>query len=64
MARDSWVEKLRCPNCRKVGIARLSATDEFSWDFLVENVPQGFKVIQSENIRNFFCASCDIPAEP
>ena len=32
MDRDRWVEKLRCPNCRKAGIARLSATDEFSWE--------------------------------
>src|SRR5438132_14375364 len=37
MARDSWVENLRCPNCRKTGEAHLSATDEYSWDVRVDS---------------------------
>ena len=64
MARDSWVENLRCPNCRKTGSAQLSATDEYSWDLQVDGVPEGFKVIQLENGSNFYCSSCDSPVEP
>src|SRR5882724_2649733 len=64
MARDRWVEKLRCPNCRKAGIARLSATDEFSWEIQVDGVPEGFKVVGSESSSNFYCSSCDSPVEP
>jgi predicted RNA-binding Zn-ribbon protein involved in translation (DUF1610 family) len=63
MARDRWVEKLRCPNCRKAGIARLSATDEFSWEIQVDGVPEGFKVVGSESSSNFYCSSCDRPVE-
>ena len=64
MARDRWVEKLRCPNCRKAGIARLSTTDEFSWEIRMDGVPEGFKVVRSESSSNFYCSSCDRPVEP
>jgi len=65
MARDSWVENLRCPNCRKTGEARLSAPDEDSWDVQVDSIPEGFKVLRLENgLPNFFCVLCDIAAEP
>src|SRR6267378_1657293 len=64
MARDRWVEKLRCPNCRKAGIARLSTTDEFSWEIRMDGVPEGFKVVRSESSGNFYCSSCDRPVEP
>src|SRR5258705_2018352 len=65
MARDSWVENLRCPNCRKTGEARLSAADEDSWDVQVDSIPEGFKVLRLENgLPNFLCVLCDIAAEP
>jgi hypothetical protein len=64
MARDSWVESLRCPQCRKTGEARLSATDAYSWDVQVDGIPEGFKVIQLGNVSNFFCTLCDSPVEP
>jgi hypothetical protein len=64
MARDRWIENLRCPKCRRTGAAQVSVADEYSWDVQVDSVPEGFKIIQSEIIRNFYCASCDIPAEP
>ena len=64
MARDSWVEKLRCPNCRKTGEAQLSAADEYSWEVLVDSVPEGFKVIQSGGVSSIYCSSCDNPVEP
>ncbi len=65
MARDCWVENLKCPNCRKTGEAHLSATDEYSWDVQVDSFPEGFKVIRLENgLPYFYCVSCDTPAEP
>jgi|SRR5882672_293831 len=59
MARDCWVENLRCPHCGKTGEARLSAADAYSWDVRVDRAPEGFKLMRS----NFYCAACDIPAE-
>jgi hypothetical protein len=53
------------PYCRKTGEARLSATDEYSSDLQVDSIPEGFKVLRSENgVPNFFCVLCDIAAEP
>jgi hypothetical protein len=63
MARDCWVEVLRCPKCGKMGDAKLSAEDEYSWDFQVDGIPEGFKLVHL-NEDYFFCASCDIPVEP
>jgi hypothetical protein len=64
MARDHWVEYLRCPYCRKAGVALVSAADEYSWDVRVDSAPEGFKVIRSGDVINFYCAFCDRPAEP
>ena len=64
MARDSWVENLRCPRCRKTGAARVSTADEYSWDVQVNSVPDGFKVIRSSGVSNFYCSSCNCAAEP
>jgi hypothetical protein len=64
MARDHWVEILRCPDCRRRGYASLSSTDRLSWDVQVDSVPEGFKVIEARNGSNFYCAFCDQPVEP
>jgi hypothetical protein len=64
MARDCWVENLRCPWCRKTGIAQLSATDEYSWDVQVDGISEGFRFMQLGNVSNFFCSLCDSPVEP
>jgi hypothetical protein len=64
MARDHWVEYLRCPRCRKSGIALLSTEDKLSWILQFESIPEGFRVIQSENGSNFYCSYCDRPVEP
>jgi hypothetical protein len=64
MARDCWVEVLRCPECGKMGESKLSAADGRSWEFHVDHVPHGFKVIQTRDGSCFFCTSCDTPAEP
>ena len=62
--RDHWVETLKCRRCRTVGNAHLSTADKLSWTVEVHNVDEGFKVIQSENGSNFYCAFCDRPVEP
>src|SRR4051794_22962731 len=65
MTRDHWVENLRCPWCLQTGRAEVSAADKLSWDVEVDRTPEGFKVIHSaDNYCNFYCASCDVPAEP
>jgi hypothetical protein len=64
MARDHWVEYLRCPRCRKTGVALVSAADEYEWNVQVDSAPEGFKVIQSGEASNFYCSSCDKPVEP
>jgi len=59
---ERWTENLRCPVCRKTGAARLSQAD--GWSVHVDNLPDGFYFIQSENCSNFYCSSCDSPVEP
>src|SRR4051794_21279842 len=46
MTRDCWVELLRCPRCGKTGEAQISAKDQLSWNFRVDTIPHGFKVIR------------------
>ena len=66
MTRDCWVEVLRCPRCGKTGEAQISAKDQLSWNFRVDAIPHGFKVIRIDvaHCGYFFCASCDVPVEP
>jgi hypothetical protein len=64
MARDHWVEHLRCRRCRKSGIALLSTEDKLSWIVQVESVPEGFRAIRSETGSNFYCVVCDRPVDP
>jgi hypothetical protein len=61
--REHWIENLVCPNCRKIGQAELSQTDDLSWDIEADLVPAGFKVIQLEHGIIFHCSSCDIAVE-
>jgi hypothetical protein len=64
MARDRWVEVLRCPDCRRTGEAKLSAEDKLSWEFQVDGLPTGFKVCEPMMGGTFYCISCGIPVEP
>jgi hypothetical protein len=64
MARDHWVETLRCPRCRNTGLADLSDADEDAWAVHVDSVPSGFKAVQLEHGIGFYCISCDTPVEP
>lgn len=64
IVRDRWVENLRCPQCGRTGSAELSTADSQSWAVQVDRIPEGFKVIKSENSSNFYCDFCDRPVEP
>jgi hypothetical protein len=64
MAREHWIENLMCRRCSKDGIAVLSTENRSSWIVQVESVPEGFRVVQSDNGSNFYCSSCDRPVEP
>jgi aspartate carbamoyltransferase regulatory subunit len=61
--RDHWVENLKCRQCEKTGKAELSMADGKSWIVRPDSVPSGFKVVESENGKNFYCAFCDRPVE-
>jgi hypothetical protein len=63
MARDHWVEFLSCRGCQTTGVALLSTEDKLSWIVKVESVPEGFRVIRSENGIIFYCSTCDRPVE-
>jgi hypothetical protein len=64
MARDHWVEYLSCRRCQTSGVDVLSTEDKLSWIIQVESVPEGFRVIRSENGSNFYCSACDRQVEP
>jgi hypothetical protein len=59
---DHWVEVLRCPRCKNTGTAELSELGS-SFDIKVDSLPEGFRVFESEHGINFYCSSCDCPAE-
>jgi hypothetical protein len=48
MAADEWNEQLRCPKCRKTGIASLSQGQRDDIPTVQGVVPDGFKVIQTQ----------------
>jgi hypothetical protein len=62
-ASDQWIELLSCSNCGMSGAARLSRPDERVYDFSVEAIPAGFKVVRMEFCKTFFCAACNRPAD-
>jgi len=48
-----------------MGEAMLSAADHSGWDYHVDHIPHGFKLVPTSNgIGYFFCVSCDTPVEP
>jgi hypothetical protein len=60
---DDWNEKLRCPSCRKTGMASLSQAAGDGTP-TVEFVPDGFKVVKTVDGPNFRCMACDVPVDP
>jgi hypothetical protein len=54
-----WTELLSCPNCRMAGLARLSQPKKRAYDFNVDAIPEGFKVVRLEFGKTFYCQACD-----
>jgi hypothetical protein len=61
-ALNQWTELLTCSNCRNSGLARLSQSEKGAFDFSVEAIPSGFKVVRMEFGETFYCEACDQPA--
>jgi hypothetical protein len=61
-ASDQWTELLTCSNCGMSGSARLSKPETRAYDFSVEAVPAGFKVVRLEFGETFYCEACNRPA--
>jgi hypothetical protein len=60
---DEWTEKLRCPNCHKIGMACLSQGDDDNTP-TVQLVTDGFMVVKTEYGPNFHCGSCNVVVDP
>jgi hypothetical protein len=64
IAHDTWTELLTCSNCGMSGSARLSRPEKRAYDFKVEAVPAGFKVVRVEfGGEAFYCEACNRPAD-
>ena len=63
IAHDKWTELLTCSNCGMSGSARLSRPEKRAYDFKVEAVPAGFKVVPVEFGEAFYCEACNLPAD-
>jgi hypothetical protein len=61
-ARNRWTEVVTCRHCGRAGPVRLSQPDGWTYDFDVEAIPAGFKVVRTEYGGTFFCSACDRPA--
>ena len=62
-ARTQWIELLTCSNCGMSGSARLSQPKKRAYDFSVEAIPAGFKVVRLEFGDAFYCEACNRPAD-
>ena len=62
ITHDKWTELLNCSNCGMSGSARLSQPEKRAYDFSVEAVPTGFKVVRMEYGETFFCEARNQPA--
>ena len=59
MAGTKWTELLTCPNCRHSELIHLSQPEGRAYDFNVEAVPAGFRVVGTEYAETFSCSACD-----
>jgi hypothetical protein len=62
IALDQWTELLTCSNCGMSGSAQLSQPEKRVYDFSVEAIPAGFKVVRLEFGETFYCEACNRPA--
>ena len=60
---DEWNERLRCPKCRKTGIASLSQEDDSDIP-TVHSVSDGFKVVAARYSPDFHCTTCNVAVVP
>jgi len=60
---NQWIELLACRNCGKSGQASLSRPEKRAYDFSVESIPAGFKVVRLEFGKVFYCEGCNQPAD-
>jgi hypothetical protein len=63
IAHDKCTELLTCSNCGMSGSALLSRPEKRAYDFNVEAVPAGFKVVRVEFVEVFYCEACNRPAD-
>jgi hypothetical protein len=59
---NEWNEKLRCPKCRKTGIASLVLEGDAM--IIVQAIPDGFKVVDTRFGPTFHCGDCDVEVAP
>jgi hypothetical protein len=60
---DAWNEILRCPRCRKRGVASLSQAEADGRPTVV-SVTHGFKIILQTHAPDFDCETCNIAVCP
>jgi hypothetical protein len=60
---DQWIELLTCSNCGMSGSALLSRPEKRAYDFSVDAIPAGFKIVRMEFGKTFFCKACNQPAD-
>jgi hypothetical protein len=63
IVHDKWTELLTCSNCGMSGSARFSRPEKRTYDFNLEAVPAGFRVVRVEFCEAFFCEACNRPAD-
>jgi hypothetical protein len=62
IASNRRIELLRCANCGMSGSARLSQPEERPYNFSVDAIPVGFKVVRLEFGETFYCKACNLQA--
>jgi hypothetical protein len=63
IASDMWTELLKCTKCGASGLVQLSQPENRSYDFRVEALPAGFKIVREPFGKRFYCQACNCPAD-
>jgi len=61
--KDEWNERLRCPLCLKTGTATLCQAGDDDLP-TIQSVPDGFRLVKTNDGPDFRCADCDVSVEP
>jgi hypothetical protein len=59
--QDQWYENLRCPTCGKTGKASLAQDGDDAPT--IQLLPDGFKVVDTDDGPDFRCLTCNIAVE-